>query len=170
MYLAMTTPNAVGGCGMKRRFHAWIVGASAAVALLLVGSQGQADEVVNYEVVDGSRIPQPLTDEPGDAIRGRTVAIDRKKGNCLACHAMPVPDQAFHGEIGPPLDGVGSRFDAAELRLRIVNPKVINPDTSMPAFYRTEGLHMVMKDFEGKTILSAQEVEDVVAYLMTLQE
>jgi sulfur-oxidizing protein SoxX len=136
---------------------------------MLLGVQGVASELVDYEVVDNWSIPEPLTDQPGDALNGREVAINRKKGNCLACHAMPVPEQAFHGEIGPPLDGVGSRYTAAELRLRIVNPKVINPDTSMPAFYRTEGLHLVMEDFQGKPILTAQEVEDVIAYLTTLQ-
>jgi sulfur-oxidizing protein SoxX len=141
-----------------------------AAALLTVGSEGLAGEMVSYEVVDDSSIPEPLTNEPGDPQRGRAAAIDRKKGNCLACHVMPIPEQAFQGEIGPDLNGVGSRYEPAELRLRIVNPKVINPDTSMPAFYRTEVLHMVAKKFVGKTILSAQEVEDVIAYLMTLRE
>jgi sulfur-oxidizing protein SoxX len=110
-----------------------------------------------------------LTGEPGDAVRGREVAINRKKGNCLACHKLPVPEQPFHGETGPDLAGIGGARSEGELRLRVVNPKVLNPDTMMPAFYRTEGLHRVMKDFDGKTILSAQEVEDVVAYLMTLK-
>ena len=89
--------------------------------------------------------------------------------NCLACHQMPIPEQLFHGEVGPDLSTVGSTYDAAELRLRIVNPKIINPDTFMPAFYRPHGLHRVAKNFQGKTILTAQQVEDVVAYLQTLK-
>jgi sulfur-oxidizing protein SoxX len=83
---------------------------------------------------------------------------------------MPVPEQPFHGEVGPDLTGVGSRYDTGELRLRIVNPKYANSDTIMPAFYRADGLHRVLKGFEGKSMLSAQEVEDVVAYLVTLKE
>ncbi len=98
------------------------------------------------------------------------MAINRKKGNCLACHNMPIPEQSFHGETGPDLNGVGSRYEIGELRLRVVDPKVINPDTMMPAFYRADGYHRVAKKFQGKTILSAQEVEDLLAYLMTLKE
>ncbi len=83
---------------------------------------------------------------------------------------MPIPEQAFHGEVGPTLIGVASRMDEGEIRLRVVDPKVVNEGTIMPSFYRTEGLHLVMKDFKDKPILTAQQVEDVVAYLMTLKE
>lgn len=155
---------------MQQRYCARILAATVTSAALFFATELKANEVVDYKVVDESSIPEPLTSEPGDPERGRAVAIDRKRGNCLACHAMPIPEQSFHGEIGPPLDGVGSRYSAGELRLRVVNSKVINPETSMPAFYRTEGLHMVAKKFKGTPILSAQEVEDIVAYLMTLTE
>ena len=130
----------------------------------------EGDMVVAYEVVDGAAIPQALTDQPGDPVNGRAVAIHRKKGNCLACHILPIPEQSFHGEIGPDLNGVAGRYDAGELRLRVVDSKVVNPDTIMPAYYRNDGLHRVLKDFEGKTLLSAQEVEDIIAYLQTLKE
>ena len=126
--------------------------------------------VVAYEVVDDAAIPQALTDQPGDPENGRAVVIHRQKGNCLACHTMPIPEQSFHGEIGPDLSGVANRYNAGELRLRIVDPKVINPGTIMPAYYRTNGLHRVLEKFEGKTMLTAQEVEDVIAYLQTLKE
>ena len=106
----------------------------------------------------------------GDAKVGRNTAFNRKKGNCLACHKMPVPEQPFHGEIGPDLAGVASRLSEAEIRLRIVNPKVVNPDTFMPAFYRNTGLHRVQKKWQGKTILGAKDIEDIVAYLVTLKE
>jgi sulfur-oxidizing protein SoxX len=147
--------------------------ASLTTVFLLVSGAALADEMKDvsstYKVVDYA-IPKPLTGTPGDPANGRKVAINRKKGNCLACHQMPIPEQQFHGEISPDLSGVGSRYSEAELRLRVVDPKVLNEDTIMPAFYKNTGLHRVMKDFQGKTMLSAQEVEDVVAYLMTLKE
>ena len=96
-------------------------------------------------------------------------SINRKKGNCLACHQMPIPEQPFHGNIGPELVDVGANYSAGELRLRLVNSKVINEDTIMPAFYRNDGYNRVLKKFKGKTILSAQEVEDIIAYLLTLK-
>lgn len=126
----------------------------------------QAAEVAQYSVVDET-IPASLTGKPGDAANGKKVVIHRKKGNCLACHVMPIPEQQFHGKTGPDLTGIAHRMDEATLRMRIVDPKVINADTMMPSFYKI-GQHRVLKKFEGKTILSAQEVEDVVAYLLTL--
>ena len=124
---------------------------------------------MKYEVKDDA-IQASLTGKAGDAANGKKLAINRKKGNCLACHAMPIPEQAFHGNIGPDLKGVGSRYEAGELRLRVVDSKVVNEDTIMPAFYREVGLHRVLKKFKGKTVLAAQEVEDIVAYLTTLKD
>lgn len=143
-----------------------------AVALafgLLLGSGAEAGGPVAYEVVDGDKIPKSLTGKPGDPANGREVAINRKQGNCLACHKLPIPEQPFHGEVGPDLNGIGGRMSGAEMRLRVVNSKALNPDTIMPAFYRADGYHRVLKDFEGKTILTAEQVEDVVAYLETLK-
>jgi sulfur-oxidizing protein SoxX len=128
-----------------------------------------AEELVAFKIVDDESIEESLTGKPGDPVRGREVAVNRKQGNCLACHKMPIPEQPFHGEIGPDLSTVGSTYTAGELRLRVVNPKIVNPDSFMPAFYRSDGLHRVLKDFQGKTILTAQQVEDVVAYLTTLK-
>ena len=121
-----------------------------------------------YKVVDGA-IPASLSGVAGDSAKGRDAAINRKKGNCLACHQMPIPEQQFHGEVGPDLSGVASRYTEAEIRARVVDPKLMNEGTIMPAFYKKDGLTRVLKKFEGKSILSAQEVEDVVAYLMTLK-
>lgn len=118
---------------------------------------------------DDGAVEASLTGKVGDPEAGKAAAIHRRKGNCLACHAMPIPEQQFHGEVGPDLSEVADRLTAADVRGRIVNPKHVNPDTIMPAFYRVSGLKGVPDKFKGKTMLSAQEVEDIVAYLMTLK-
>ena len=142
---------------------------AALLSALCTASVG-AGEQLALKIVDGSSVPEALTKEAGDPVRGRAVAINRKQGNCLACHILPIPEEQFHGEVGPDLSEVGSVYSEGELRLRVADSKVLNPDTIMPAFYRTEGLNRVMKNFQGKTILTAQQVEDVIAYLMTLRE
>lgn len=145
---------------------------AVAAALIAIGATGgavNAAELVKFDIKDEA-ISTPLTSKAGDPVNGRKVSLNRRKGNCLACHVISdAKDEQFHGEIGPPLDGVSERYSEGEIRLRIVNPKVINPDTFMPAFYRNDGFHRVLKRFQGKTILSAQEVEDVIAYLKTLK-
>ena len=123
--------------------------------------------LVDYHMVDGA-ISQPLTDAPGDPERGRRIVLDREGGDCTICHAMPLPQRQFHGTFGPPLDGIGGRYSAGELRLRLVDPKVFNPETIMPAYYKVEGLHHVLERYRGKPMLTAQQVEDVLAYLLTL--
>ena len=162
----MSVVEASGGVAMT---YSRFFGVAVAVAFSAAAAfSAQAGKFITYEIVDGA-IPQSLTGKAGDAAKGRKTAINRKKGNCLACHVMPVPEQADHGEVGPPLNDVGGRLTAGEIRLRIVNPKVVNPDTIMPAFYRIHGLHRVQKKWKGKTIISAQDVEDIVAYLVTLK-
>jgi sulfur-oxidizing protein SoxX len=132
---------------------------------------GLAEDPVAYQIVDDSSIPEPLTGLPGDPDKGRETFIDRKLGNCLGCHAVSeLSAEPFHGEVGPPLDGVADRYEEGELRLQVVNAKMVNPDTIMPGFYVTAGLHRVMPEFAGKTILTAEQVEDIVAYLKTLKE
>ncbi len=126
------------------------------------------DKMAKFMIKDGA-IAKSLTGKPGNVKNGRKLAINRKKGNCLACHVMPIPEQPFQGNVGPPLKGVASRLSAGEVRLRIVNPKMLNPNTIMPAFYRKAGFVRVMKKFKGKTMLSASDVEDLVAYTMTLK-
>ncbi len=136
---------------------------------LLLGAGAQAEELVKYQIVGGERIDESLTGQPGDPANGRKLAINRKQGNCLACHVLPIPEQPFHGDVGPDLSETGGNLSEGEIRLRIVDSKVLNPDTIMPAFYRNDGFERVLKKFQGKTMLSAQQVEDVVAYLMTLK-
>ncbi|MEM1419222.1 MAG: sulfur oxidation c-type cytochrome SoxX [Pseudomonadota bacterium] len=142
--------------------------AALTVATALAGTVGPGD----VEIVDDSAIPASLTGVAGDPVAGKDVFTGRKLGNCLACHQVSslMDEQQFHGEVAPPLDGVADRYSEGELRLQVVNSKVINEDTLMPAFYRVEGLNRVNEKFEGKTILTAQQVEDVVAYLQTLKE
>jgi len=138
------------------------------VAASLGSTEPNSDKLVDYRIVDGA-IPEPLTDRPGDPERGRRIVLDREGGDCSICHAMPLPQRQFHGTIGPPLDGVGSRYTAAELRLRLVDPKAINPETIMPAYYKVEGLHRVLARYRARPLLTAQQIEDVVAYLLTLK-
>lgn len=134
-----------------------------------VATSAIAAEKAMYTIKGGNSIPKSLTGKAGDAKKGRALAIDRKMGNCLACHAMPIPEQAFHGEVGPSLEGIASRMSEGEMRLRIVNPKVVNKGTIMPAFYKKDGFTGVLKKFKGKTILSAAQIEDIIAYLKTLK-
>ncbi len=143
---------------------------SAAIFAALPLATVSAQELVAYKITDEISIDESLTGKPGDPKRGREVAITRKQGNCLACHTLPIPEQPFQGQVGPDLSAVGSTLSEGEVRLRIVNPKVLNPDTFMPAFYRIDGFTRVAKKFKGKTILSAEQVEDLVAYLMTLKD
>jgi L-cysteine S-thiosulfotransferase len=154
-------------CGLRPYAYTLVM-----LTVLLVANSGitepVGDTLVEYRVVNGA-IPEPLTDQAGDAERGRRTVLDRDGGDCVICHAMPLPQRQFHGTVGPPLDGVGSRYTAGELRLRLVNPKAFNPQTIMPAYYKVEGLYRVLERHRGKPILTAQQVEDVVAYLLTLQ-
>lgn len=115
-------------------------------------------------------IEKSLTGTKGDAVRGRGIVADRHVGLCLLCHSAPIPEQRFQGELAPDLKGAGSRFSEGQLRLRIVDSSRVNPATIMPSYYRTEGLARVAPAFRGKTALSAQQIEDVVAYLMTLRD
>lgn len=113
----------------------------------------------------------PLTGTPGDPARGAALVVDSEKGNCVICHAIPVDGlpEGVSGDLGPPLDGVGSLYSAAELRQRVVDPKAIDPETIMPAYHVTDGLTRVAAAYAGRPILTAQEVEDVVAFLGTLR-
>jgi sulfur-oxidizing protein SoxX len=115
-------------------------------------------------------IEKSLTGTKGDAARGRAIVADRHVGLCLLCHSAPIPEERFQGELAPDLKGVGARLSEGQLRLRIVDSSRVNPATIMPSYYRTEGFARVAPAFRGKTVLSEQQIEDVVAYLMTLRE
>ena len=143
--------------------------ALAAPLLALLAAPAGAQQIVPY-VVEAGAVNAPLTDRPGDPLRGRDIVRNASNATCLICHQLPIPEEPDNGDIAPPLAGVGSRLTEGELRLRLIDPQQIDPNSIMPGYYKTEGLTRVGQFFEGKTIYSAQEIEDVVAYLMTLKE
>ena len=144
---------------------------TAVVAGLLASAafaEPVAPSVVKYE--DGV-VMASLTGVAGDPVNGRDVFKNRKQGNCLACHVnAEMPEESFHGEVGPEMAGVADRWSVGELRGIVSNSKMMFEGTIMPAFYRDTGLDRPLEKFSGKTILTAQQVEDVVAYLRTLAE
>lgn len=141
----------------------------AAVMILAVGTSVAAQEtLVPYTVVEDA-IPESLTGKPGDPVNGRALVVKREN-TCLLCHSGPFPDQRFQGNLSPDLTGTGSRWTEGELRLRVVDASRLNAATIMPSFYRVEGLNRVAANFRGAPILTAEQIEDVVAYLMTLKD
>ena len=145
-----------------------LVGVRWSIALLgLWFLATAADEPVGYRV-ENHAIHESLTGRPGDPARGARIVRDPDKATCLICHAIPIEGEPDPGNIGPPLDGVASRYTAGQLRLRLVDPKRLSPDTVMPSYYAHDGHHRVAAEFRGRSIYSASEVEDVIAYLMTL--
>lgn len=118
----------------------------------------------------GQGIPVPLTDTPGDPAAGRALVADTRRGLCLLCHSGPFPEVPFQGTLAPDLAGAGSRLTVPELRQRITDSRAVNPDTIMPPYHSLVGLSRVGERWQGDTILTAQEVEDVVAFLATLTE
>ncbi len=125
---------------------------------------------LRYTLSNGE-IREPLTNAAAaaaDAERGRKVLVSRE-ANCILCHAAAETGERFYGNLAPPLSGVGKRLTAAQMRARIVDPLFFNQESIMPAYYRVEGLHRVAENLRGKPILSAEQIEDVIAYLLTLQ-
>jgi sulfur-oxidizing protein SoxX len=133
------------------------VRAAAAALLVATGSALAADAIT-----------EPLAGARGDAARGRALVMNRQVGLCLLCHSGPFPEERAQGNLAPDLRSA-ARLTEGQIRQRLADPTRVNPDTIMPAYYRTEGLTQVAPAYWGKTILSAGEIEDVVAYLMTLR-
>ena len=128
----------------------------------------RAQELRPYAIV-GDAIPNSLTGNPGDPVRGRAIVTNRQS-TCLLCHVGPFPEEKFQGNLSPDLRGTGKRWSEGQLRLRVVDARRLNPATIMPPFYATEGLTRVGAAWRGKPILSAEQIEDVVAYLATLRD
>lgn len=139
----------------------------AAAACGVLGACATPPDATAPYRVQSDSIVEPLTAVAGDAGRGRVIVTGRD-GNCLLCHAIPETGERFMGNVAPALSRVGARLSASQLRLRIVDPTRLNPDAAMPSYHRVRGLDEVALPYRGKPILSAQQVEDVVAYLLTL--
>jgi sulfur-oxidizing protein SoxX len=157
---------------LGERLRCVLVGIAAALAVLAGGypiAKASAQSLPPYVVV-GDAIPQPLTGAHGDATRGRALVANRQVGLCLLCHTGPFPEEKFQGTLAPDLRGAGSRWSEGQLRLRIVDAARFNPQTIMPPYYRTDGLTRVAPQFAGRTVLTAEQIEDVVAFLVTLRE
>lgn len=140
--------------------------------LVIAPAQTSADDTYPYYEwsAENYEIRLPLGGLKGDAKRGQQIAGNQSRGNCLACHLMPIPDEPFFGNLGPPLTGIGSRQSAGMIRLHVVDQSKFNPETVMPGYYRRPSqLNRVASGLEGKTWLNAQEIEDVVAYLVSLK-
>jgi len=143
--------------------------ALALATFALGGAPGAAQETLVPYAVVGDAIPKSLTGKPGDPVNGRAIVVKRES-TCLLCHSGPFPDQRFQGDLSPTLKGTGSRWSEGELRLRLVDASRLNPVTIMPSYYRIDGLTRVAANFRGKPVLTAEQIEDVVAFLMTLKD
>jgi sulfur-oxidizing protein SoxX len=143
-----------------------------AVALVVcaIAAIPAAGEALTPFTVVGDAIPGSLTGTKGDPARGRAIVTNRQVGLCLLCHSGPFPEERLQGNMAPDLAGTGARWSEGQLRLRIVDASRLNPDTMMPPYYRVDGLHRVAPAFRGKPVLSAEQIEDVVAFLATLRE
>ena len=135
----------------------------------MAASPASAQALRPFTVV-ADAVPEPLTGARGNADRGRAIVVDRQKGLCLLCHSGPFPEQRFQGTLAPNLQGTGSRWSEGQLRLRVVDSSRLNPATIMPSYYRIDGLTRVGRAWQGKPVLDAEQIEDVVAFLTTLKE
>jgi sulfur-oxidizing protein SoxX len=136
----------------------------------IVAQPARASEALRAFTITNDEIGASLTGTQGDPARGRAIVADRQRGLCLLCHSGPFPDERFQGNLAPNLAGAGRRWTEGQLRLRIVDASRINPSTIMPPYYRLADLERVATAFRGRPILTAEQIEDVVAFLTTLRE
>jgi sulfur-oxidizing protein SoxX len=134
----------------------------------LAASPATAQTLATY-TISGDGIAQSLTGAPGDAARGRALVAERSS-TCILCHSAPLPEVRFQGDLAPSLAGAGTRSSIPQLRLRLVDASRLNPATIMPSYYRVDGLQRVGRNWQNKPILSADQIEDIVAYLATLRD
>ncbi len=125
---------------------------------------------VAAQTISGDLVNESLSASPGDPVRGRAIVASRQTGLCLLCHSGPFPEERFQGNLAPELGRSAGRLSASELRARIVDASRFNPDTIMPAYYRVDQLFRVAPKFTGQTILTGQEIEDVVAFLVGMNK
>ena len=138
-------------------------------ALPAAAAQGQTGPAVVAFTITGDAITEPLTAVPGDAANGRAIIASRQRGLCLLCHTGPFPEEPFQGNLAPDLAGAGTRWSVGQLRLRVADGRQLNPTSIMPSYHRTEGLSRVGAAWQSRPLLSAQQIEDVVAFLATLR-
>jgi len=148
----------------------WALRALAAAMWMGAVSAAAPEDALKAFTVIGDAIPASLTGQKGDAARGRAIVTNRQVGLCLLCHPGPFPEEKFQGTLAPDLKGAGARWSEGQLRLRIVDASRINPDTIMPPYYRIDRLQRVAPSYRGKPVLTAEQIEDVVAFLETLRE
>src|SRR4029079_12707422 len=141
----------------------WLIAATFAMSFAANGQE------LRPYTITGDAIPQPLTGAAGDPARGRALVLERTS-TCILCHSGPFPEERFQGDLAPNLAGSGRRWSEGQLRLRLVDASRLNPATIMPSYYRVDGLDRVGTLWRGKPILSAEQIEDIVAYLITLRE
>src|SRR4029079_13948203 len=142
---------------------------AAILIALAIGDSCLAEQLAQVTVV-GNVIPGSLTGVLGDAARGRSIVLNRAVGLCLLCHSGPFPEERFQGNLAPDLKGTGARWSVEQLRMRMVDSRKLNPDTIMPAYYALDGLSRVAPAYAGKPLLTAEQTEDVVAFLATLRD
>lgn len=145
----------------------WVAAVSG--LCLMACTPAAPKQLIPANRISADRLAAALTDEPGDAARGQMIFSDRDKGHCVLCHQVSGLDTPFQGDVGPDLSRVGDRLDAAQLRLRIVDYQIVQPGALMPSYYRIHDLYQVQERYADSPILSAQQVEDLVAYLGDLK-
>jgi L-cysteine S-thiosulfotransferase len=150
--------------------RAWALRVLAAAVCMGANAVAPPENALKAHTVVGDAIPASLTGMKGDAARGRAIVINRQVGLCLLCHSGPFPEEKFQGTLAPDLSGAGARWSEGQLRLRIVDASRINPDTIMPPYYRIDCLQRVAPSYRGKPVLTAEQIEDVVAFLQTLRD
>ena len=144
--------------------------AGVMLACAALCAAARAEDGLRPFTVVGDAIPASLTGERGDPARGKAIVLNRSVGLCLLCHSGPFPEERFQGNMAPDLKGAGSRWSEGALRLRLVDARRLNPDTIMPPYYVVDGMNRVSRSFRGKPILTAEQIEDVVAFLATLKD
>ena len=148
----------------------WRLALTAMLGCIVNGAASAVDSTLVAYRIENGQISTPLTQQRGDPARGKTAVLSRDGGNCFLCHTVPDAGETPLGNIGPPLAGVGSRVSAAQMRLRLVDSTLLNRESVMPAYYRIDGFNHVAPAYAGKPLLTAQQIEDVIAYLMTLRD
>lgn len=152
----------------RRKRGVAFLAVSAGFSTLMLSVPARSETLLPYRVVNDA-IPASLTGGRGDASRGRAIVVNRQN-TCLLCHSGPFTEQRFQGDLAPDLTGTGTRWSEGQLRLRIVDAARLNAATIMPSYYRIDGLERVAANWRDKPILSAEQIEDVVAYLVTLRD